>query len=1647
MNLDNLFYIYFLIFLNLFIFQIILSASYQYDSEYLNDIINNWKKSPIIGFSLSYKGENYNKNDFFEFYNQKIYIKRMPKKFNFPYLKSRENKLLEKKKCGTSELNENPIYFEKYEECPINHISIDEDCIDENKCLMISNMLYLNYFNYKKNETLIIEIDSINTKKGYYPYIIGDEFPNDFEYILSIKEYMKLCNNLSISLICFFLAFWIVAIIIVFQFEGHKISKDLIIVIVDSFIIFNVTIIICSISKIYMINKGNKLLMNLSLDSAKMKGGIYNLEWTNLMYLVLFEIISYIIFFCGDESFEFKTSFLFIIILFTAISFVLLPVFFSGIGLMNNPFNDDSFYNDLKKNYEMSPITEIEISKSSTINKPKESSYFNPKVPYRLGVIKRNDKKTIYLTQWKNQAFYISRMNKKYTYPKITRIKTKDNKVCGKDSKGNNLYFPKSEACPINYIEFTNSDKPSKEYNFITKRIDQNTYMHYTNEFTEGEILVHLRISNNDKTIGNDDDYNELCHYLYEDDNCKSDKEYLINNDFQLFGYEQIDEDFSYSIKSDDIIKDKIIYLYKRTYIGTNSGIKIGNEIFYIKSFIVMNQSITMICYILIVIIIFCNFADLRNIIINIFCISLNLIPIILNIITIKKYRKVKKELDNIDIFFQKFSNNPLFIKLDLGVIIIFFILLIFLIIYFLYYYCKNECENEFDECSLSCQDNCMDCKDNFMYLKKYNEISICLLFFLFLIIFFLLFLLIDQRLYNEGYIQTIRENWKKAPIMDITLGYENEKIGSFKNFKNKKSKDIYNWQGISFNFIRKSNKDIYTNIIKNIDSNTKRCGKDSQGNILYFYESDDCPINYVKIGSKNPPNEINGLKYKVLQLNEENYLYFTNEYENGKILIDFKVSNFNGPCLNKNKNNEICSFFLKKCDLEEKDYICNTYKSINAYDKISSYSFTDFVNHNELNIKEDYDEQSQIYLYSETYIGFKEINNKVKKYSPKIFTISKFSNIINVFLLLIYILLFLGIILLYFHDNELFIIIESLIFVILSTLMIILTLISFINYYVISNNIFKQLENEISDYYNKTRWQVSLTIFMFILFIFFFIYIIKIILNIIEFNTIIEYIKKFFEIMFQRKIIIYFMIIFNICIIILLVITLILKEYNDTVLKILKDNWNKSPIKSISIEYGESWELGKFKDSTINNWKSGILKLNRMKNKKYTDFLINKFEDKNSIKSCGKDNTGIDLTVWKNEECPINYIYITNDLNNYTPPNDFNNISNLKIGDYYIFYSNENTKGKMLIDFKVSDLIVPSVNPKLNNQICKYINKKCDLSSKMLNYEITGNEFSLFEKVDSISLSNLLENNNINVKSSNTNFYLYTQTYIGCEYYFSDYSFFFNIQKFSTNKNIVLLIFTILFLLIPLAELDLFKIKIKLNEKKCIYIILNLIIFINFILSCVSVYKYNNLNKELLKYCENSIGESFKSRKWYCKINICFIIFYLIDLGIGIYFCFTSKENFSTDERGINYSENESLKKQLEDLSKEEERLNHEISEGKTENEENKKKIDEELDKFERQIISNHIKLNTINKNISEMNSTINKLELNLVEKQNELNNLDENINQNYEKKKKQLIQELNNLKNINEKLENEKKSLQLINKDFNKDYTDILALKNNTI
>jgi hypothetical protein len=78
----------------------------------------------------------------------------------------------------------------------------------------------------------------------------------------------------------------------------------------------------------------------------------------------------------------------------------------------------EGVYKDLFLNYKMSPIESINIKEiNENMN---ELNYFDKEKPYTLGKIQlRTDKKIEYLTNWKDKTFYISRMNKKYTYPNI----------------------------------------------------------------------------------------------------------------------------------------------------------------------------------------------------------------------------------------------------------------------------------------------------------------------------------------------------------------------------------------------------------------------------------------------------------------------------------------------------------------------------------------------------------------------------------------------------------------------------------------------------------------------------------------------------------------------------------------------------------------------------------------------------------------------------------------------------------------------------------------------------------------------------------------------------------------------------------------------------------------------------------------------------------------------------------------------------------------------------------------------------------------------------------------------------------------------------------------------------------------------------
>ena len=68
------------------------------------------------------------------------------------------------------------------------------------------------------------------------------------------------------------------------------------------------------------------------------------------------------------------------------------------------------------------------------------------------------------------------------------------------------------------------------------------------------------------------------------------------------------------------------------------------------------------------------------------------------------------------------------------------------------------------------------------------------------------------------------------------------------------------------------------------------------------------------------------------------------------------------GHCLNKKKNNEIYTFYLEKCDLKEKDYVCDAYSTDNGFKIIGNENFTQLIKDNNLNSIKYYDNTSIVY-------------------------------------------------------------------------------------------------------------------------------------------------------------------------------------------------------------------------------------------------------------------------------------------------------------------------------------------------------------------------------------------------------------------------------------------------------------------------------------------------------------------------------------------------------------------------------------------------------------------------------------------------------------------------------------------------------------
>ena len=85
----------------------------------------------------------------------------------------------------------------------------------------------------------------------------------------------------------------------------------------------------------------------------------------------------------------------------------------------------------------------------------------------------------------------------KIYYPYIINNNSTKTKSSGYDSEYNELYFTNDVVCPINNFIINHSPIPlseEEEYEWVTKQINNNIYIHYTNKYFDGKILVNFKI-------------------------------------------------------------------------------------------------------------------------------------------------------------------------------------------------------------------------------------------------------------------------------------------------------------------------------------------------------------------------------------------------------------------------------------------------------------------------------------------------------------------------------------------------------------------------------------------------------------------------------------------------------------------------------------------------------------------------------------------------------------------------------------------------------------------------------------------------------------------------------------------------------------------------------------------------------------------------------------------------------------------------------------------------------------------------------------------------------------------------------------------------------------------------------------------------
>ena len=219
-------------------------------------------------------------------------------------------------------------------------------------------------------------------------------------------------------------------------------------------------------------------------------------------------------------------------VVFLLLVYLIFNLIINGIQLTNGKL-DKGRFEDFYNTFTKTPIIDLQ----SSYNEENE-----------LGKIKYSDdiKSEPYETKlyyWEGQTFEITRAPDEYTYSYMLKYEN-DKKKCGVDLVGNPLYLPNNIKCPINYIEITNNNlPPNNEKIFTTISLGSNKYLHYSNEYTDNQMIYDLRISDEIPPYTSTESYNALCFsiYIYGYKYCNFGKNYY---DYEgISGYSEIDKE------------------------------------------------------------------------------------------------------------------------------------------------------------------------------------------------------------------------------------------------------------------------------------------------------------------------------------------------------------------------------------------------------------------------------------------------------------------------------------------------------------------------------------------------------------------------------------------------------------------------------------------------------------------------------------------------------------------------------------------------------------------------------------------------------------------------------------------------------------------------------------------------------------------------------------------------------------------------------------------------------------------------------------------------------------------------------------------------------------------------------------------------